>query len=937
MPTILHGRRDEQQAIRDLLDAAAQDDTGGGLLLIGDPGIGKTALLDAAAREASEAGMRVLRATGVESEAELPFASLHLLLAPHLDAVRDRLPEHQLAVLDGVLGRTDRPGGGTGSAPQRLITGLAVLGVLTELAALEKRPVVCVLDDAHWVDRASSEAFLIAMRRLHSDPVLMLCAARKTEEQAEGFHHQGVPMLQLGPLPPAEAADLLDRHAAGLTPAARSRILREADGNPLALTELPHASDADAEPAPGDALPFTRRLQLAFLDRTRNLPPGAHTLLTVAAAEEDGDLAAILGATRLLSTAEPEADLRAVLDAELLTVDGADRLSFRHPLLRAALRRHATPDERRRAHRALAEVLDGERRAWHRALAATGPDESVAAELERTARSARARGGHAAAAEAYQQAARLSTRPEHAAERLTLAAESALSAGRFARAQDLATAVTDPEAEAVAPVPQLRVRASAVHAAARFARGEYPSAHQLLLDAAAAPAPPPLAARLLLQDLHVAWYLGVRQLTETSEALAELPALPPDDPAAPLVGYVRSALRGILDAVGPAAGAPQPPPPPPPPPIRETVMESLRLGADLPRDLVQVCAATLAVGEEATAHEFAAELVEAARAQGADGVLPTVLFFLAEAELFHGRHRDALADATEALRVAEETEQRQWTGQLHGLLAYLSALDGDAERCRGSAEEARRAAGDDGPIAPGDSWALWALALLDLGAGRAEDALARLTALTTGRHGHTVAATHAVPDLVEAAVRVGRPEAAAAPLARFERWAAYARQDWSNALVQRCRALLAPDELAESYHRAARDGAEHLHRPFEHARSTLLYGEWLRRTRRRSEAQAQLRRALEEFERLGSTPWADRARTELRAAGDSEPGPRAQPGPPLLTPQELQVVRLAARGLSNRDIAARLFISPRTVGHHLYKAYPKLGVSSRTELTAVLD
>ncbi|WP_037571514.1 helix-turn-helix transcriptional regulator [Phaeacidiphilus oryzae] len=1029
MPMSLHGRREELEAIRRLLDAAERDGTGGSLLLLGDPGIGKTALLDAAAREADAAGMRVLRATGIESEAELPFAALQMLLAPDLGAVRSALPAPQLQALETAFGMSapsangssaaDASAGngsaGTPPASQRLVTGLAVLSALTELAAVAKQPVVCLIDDAHWVDRASADAVLIAMRRLQRDPVVVLAAAWPSAEDAA----EGVPVLRLGPLAPADAAALLDERAAGLPPAARSAVLREAQGNPLALTELPRAdrmghghaaahpdrpdhpdraghpvpSDRaepfaggdHADPSPDGTPPLTRRLQLAFLDRAQRLPSGTRALLTTAALEEDGDLAAVLRATRLLHAtgpapetgADPLTDLRAALDAELVSVEdgpggGGDRLRFHHPLLRAALRRQATVLERRRAHDALAAVLDGERRAWHRALAADAPDESVAADLERTALTARARGGHAAAAAAYQQSARLSTRPDRAAQRLTLAAESALAAGRFTHARLLAAEAAE-TADAAGQAPEgtgrasegiagqapegtagTRARAEAVHAAARFSQGEYPSAHQLLLDAAAAPAPPPLAARLLLQDVHVAWYLGAHRLAETASALDALPPLPPGDPTGPLVGYVRSALRGVLDSFTPAAepgpgreSAAVPPPPspspPPPPPIRETVLEALRLGADLPRDLVQVCGTTLAVGDDATTHEFAAELLEAARAQGADGLLPTVLFFLAEAELFHGRHRDALADATEALRVAEETGQRQWTGQLHGLLAYLAALDGDAERCRAAADRARSAPGGDGPTAPGDSWALWALGLLDLGAGRAEDALSRLLALATGPHGHTVAATHAVPDLVEAAVRLGRPEAAAEPLARFERWAAFARQAWADALVQRCRALLAPDESAEAHHLAARDGVQPLHRPFEHARSTLLYGEWLRRARRRSEAQAQLRRALEGFERLGAVPWARRAATELRAAGGTGEAAGAKNGSATedlatadLTPQELQVVRLAARGLSNRDIAARLFLSPRTVGHHLYKAYPKLGVSSRTELAGLL-
>jgi DNA-binding CsgD family transcriptional regulator len=664
----------ERRAVRELLDGARAG-RGGGLVVSGAPGSGASTLLAEAERDAAELGMRVLRSSGIEAEATIPYAALELMFRQH-SALLAELPEAQRGALEVAFGLASGP------APEALPTGLGVLGLLARLAA--ERPLLVVVDDAHWLDRPSTEALGIAVRRLGAEPVAVLATEHAVEIPL------GVPELRLG-----------------------------------------------------------------FSD-----------VLTAEAALDAGDL--------------------------------------------------------------------------------------------ETAQAAAARAGGA------------------------------------------------------------NPRLARVRAAVHFLRGSYPTAHQVLIDAAAQ-AEPPLAARLLLQDLHIAWYLGEDALRHSARALAEL-RLPEQDPVAPLVGYALPALR---IAVGEEAKLP---------PIRESVLEALRLGADLPRDLVQLCGLTLAMGDDVTAHEFAAELDAAAREKGLAGLRPTIRFFLAEAELFHDRYEDARAHTEAALALAAETGQHQWAGQLDGVLAYLAAVRGDADCCRTHAERALRASGEDNPTSAGGGWAQWALGLLDLGEGRAEDAVSRLEPLTTGARRHTVAALRAVPDLVEAAVRTGAPERAAGPLARFGRWAAATDQRWADALVRRCRALLAPDELAEDEHRAAL-AASAEERPFEQARTALLYGEWLRRARRAAEARGQLRQAAEVFDRLGAPRWAARARAELDAAA----GARAPGRTAALTPQELQIVRLAAQGLSNRDIAARLFLSPRTVGYHLYKAYPKLGVASRAELPRVVD
>jgi DNA-binding CsgD family transcriptional regulator len=909
--TLLYGRDGEQKAIEGLLDRITGLDgetgssSGGALLLTGDPGIGKTALLGFASRAAAERGMLVLSAVAVESESELPYATLHLLLGPHLGLL-DQLPPPQRAALEVAFGLS------TGPAPDRLLAGLGTLTLLTELAA--SRPVLCLLDDTHWMDRASADALLIVMRRLQADPVAVIGAARGGDRPPDAPDLGGIPVIEVAPLAPAAAAALLASQAAQLPPAEQYRVLAHADGNPLALTELPRlAPDED-----GNLLPLTSRLQLAFHGSITRLPARTQDLLLVAALADDGDLSTILAAGAVLGAGAD--DLEPAVAAGLLLAAGESRLEYRHPLVRAAVRQRAPVAQRIAAHRALAAALaDGSsdaeyRRVWHLGLAASGPDDELAAALQRTAGQARSRGGYAAAASAYERAARLSTSPADVTERLILAAEAALEAGQLTRAERFAAQADDDS------------RVTRVEGITQFLRGSYPAAHRLLLlaaDRAVKAGQPAQAARLLLQDAHVAWYLGLAELNDVIARLGTF-RFGDDEPLAPLIGYQLATHAVALDSYDR-----------PPSAARPVFTRARELGAQAPRDLVQVCGSTFLAGDDEVTHELAAELVAEARAQGASGQLPVLLFFLAEAELFLGRHHDAAADAAESLRIAEDTGQRQWTGQMHAFLSHLAALEGDADHCRDLSDEALRSPGAGGAVAIG-VWATWAAGLLDLGQGRAQDALTRLHSVVTGPHSYHVAGMRAIPDVVEAAVRAGAPTQAAEPLARFERWAGWTGQPSARALAERCRAMLAPDEQAESGYAAALRAHSVQDRPFERARTQLCYGEWLRRTRRRSEARPQLAGALEVFTRLGTAPWARRARAELDACGGQ--GTQAPEASWLaaLTPQELQVVRLAASGLSNRDIAAQLFLSPRTVGYHLYKAYPKLGIGSRANLPRVL-
>lgn len=897
---MLYGRIEEQAAIDRLL-TQAKAGSSGVLVLRGQPGIGKTALLDYAA---GTDGLRILRSVGVESEAELPYAGLHLLLGPWLNRIGS-IPEPQRRALEGAFGLA------AGSAADRLLVGLAVLSLLAELA--EDSPVLCIIDDAQWLDRASADALLLAARRLHAEGIALIFAAR---DSSDALPAPGLPELHLTGLHPAEAAGLLDSHSGKLTPAVRYRVLAEAGGNPLALLELPAALTAGSVGAayPG-SLPLPTRLQLAFYGQIVKLPAKTRTLLLVAA-EDAGDLDVVLRAGESLGAVLD--DLTPAEQAGLIRLTNSV-VSFRHPLVRAAVSNGAPSSNRLAVHRALAAALadpnQADRRAWHLAAATTGPEEQVAAELERTAIRAGERSGYAAAAAAYERAGRLSVAPDAKARRLTLAAEAACEIGDFDRARSLARSVRRETEDHT-----LRARLLGLCAKADFGQGALKDAHALLCTAVdlVEATDPHGALWILTEMVFLAWHLGDDAvIAETGDRLEGL-ALPAADPLLPLrqllIWLTQVPLGRTVTTL---------------PPMSEVIAGARRIGVEDPRNLLLTSGAGMAAGADAETNELAQTAVALVRNQGRIGLLPAALTYLATAQLYLGRYRDSLANATEAAQIAIDTAQPEWQSQANAVLANLAAIQGDEERCRCAAMSAF-----DDRSSVGAAGGQWGLALLDLGAGRAEVALSRLEHLAAGTIRYQLPIIRSIPDLIEAAVRIGEPDRAAGPLARFAGWAEDAGQPWIDALVQRCRALLASGTAAERHYRAALEIHEQ-HRPMELARTQLLYGEWLRRARRATESRTQLRSALETFDRLGAAPWADRARCELDAAGAAVPN-RRQPGAFAgLTPQELQIVRLAGTGLSNRDIAAQLFLSPRTVGHHLYKAYPKLGVTSRGELAAL--
>ncbi|MFD9906508.1 ATP-binding protein [Streptomyces sp. NPDC059063] len=914
----LYGRDAERAAVDELLDGARKQ-RGGVLVVRGEAGIGKTALLDHAADRATD--LRVLRGTGIESESELAYAGLHLLLGPYTDRL-GALPAPQARALRAAFGMTDatdavaEAGGdtGQGAAPDRFLVGLAALSLLGEIS--EERPLLVLLDDAQWLDQASAEALLFAARRLGSDPVALVFAVR----DGHPFPATGLAELRLTGLDEGAGTRLLHQHADGLPGHVRTLILQEAHGNPLALLELPAALSAAQRSGELHADFFhlgakavSERIERTFLGRVRALPAKAQDLLVVAAAEGTGELSAVLDAGKALD-ATPD-DLAAAEESRLIRVaDG--RLAFTHPLVRSAVYRAAPLALRTAAHHALAAATTADRRAWHRAAAATRPDESVAADLERTAEDARRRGGRQAEAAAYERAADLSPGDEQRARRLAAAAEAVENAGRQERAADLAD-----RAAAHPHDPVTRARLARIRATAANARGEQRAAHALLVDAAVEVGPhdAQAAAFMFLDAMSAAW--AVNDPGMIAQTSARLAALDPPSAVAPLF----TAVEGLAAvALGdPARGLPA---------VRALVDPATAAvrGAG-PWERASTHWWHQLIGDLDAAYDLARALERDCRARDDIGLMPAALFHLARAQLLLGRLRDATASASEGARIAEDTAQGLFAGNLRGVLAHVAAVEGDEERCR---DLTKQLAAQGLPIA--GAWSGGALALLDLGHGRHDEALHRLEELWAGPHGHSGFALYALPDLVESAVRVGRVARAEAAATAFTRWADATGQAWARAVALRCRALLAAaadTDAAEDLYTEAVRAHRHDNRPFERARTELLHGEWLRRKLRRSDARPRLRAALELFEAVGAASWAERARAELRATGETLAAADREPGLlDLLTPQELQVVRLAAEGLSNRDIAAQLFLSPRTVGYHLYKAYPKLGIASRGEL-----
>jgi DNA-binding CsgD family transcriptional regulator len=903
---MLYGRDAERSLIGELLDAA-RDSRSGALVVRGEPGVGKSALLLDTRERAAD--MYVLRARGVESESELPFAALHQLLRPAL-AFAERLPAPQAAALGGALGLEER------GPEERFLVFAACLSLLAELA--ERRPVLCLVDDAHWLDAASADALRFVARRLDAEGIVMLFAAREGDVRA---FDADLPTLLVGGLDVEAAGTLLARGAGvDATPSVRARLVERTGGNALALLEVPSVLTpgqlAGDEPLP-EALPMTRQVERVFLERVRRLPIDTQGLLLVAAADDSEDAALVGRAGEELGY-----DARALDDAEqagLVTVHGI-RLEFRHPLVRSAVYEAATWSEKRDAHRALAEALgrDGgqpDRRAWHLAASVLEYDEGVVQALEEAAERAEGRAGYIAAARALERAAALSPDGPDRGRRLASAARNASIVG----ADDHAVALAK-QAQPLVEDPLFRAEIARVLGLAEIRRGRPLDVLSTLIGAAreVATVEPRKGLELLLFATWAASDGGDPdgQLEVAGVASSVVPP-DEDDWSTFAVRYLVGC--GAMSAGDTARGVP----------LLERAIGWASASHD-ERAFYWASAGALWLGDDERAGDLASRSASLARESGALGVLAAALGVRASQLFLAQQFDEALLAAREGVELAREIRADNLVPLPLTVLAGVAAIQGRDEEARRQAEEALDVARAHGLTLRAAS-AMRALALVDLGRGRWAAALERLDALAEAQGaGVALVAMMTAPDRIEAAVRAGRPDEARLALPEYAAWAAHSGAAWVQPRLASCRALLAEgDEATAHFEEALRLLSDA--RPFDLARIHLLYGEHLRRKRHRTDSRVQLRAALEAFEAMRAAPWAERARAELRASGETarkrDPSTIDQ-----LTPQELQIIRFVRDGLSNKEVAAQLFLSPRTIDYHLRNVFVKLGIKSRTQL-----
>ena len=894
---VLHGRRVERGALERLL-GAVRGGQGRVLVVCGEPGVGKTALLEAVIGSAS--GFRVMRAAGVESEMELAFAALQQLCAPMLDRL-DRLPAPQQDALSVAFGLR------AGNAADRFLVGLAVLSLFSEVA--QEQPLLCVVDDAQWLDRASAQALVFVARRLLAESVALVLVTRDPSEELTGLQ-----ALVIEGLPTGDARALLGSALrVPLDERVRERIVAETRGNPLALLELPRGM-TPGELAGGfgllDTPGLSGRIEDSFRRRLAGLPSDTQRLLLVAAAEPVGDPVLVWRAAGRLGIA-----VQAAADTDgLLTI--AARVTFRHPLVRSAVYREASPEERQTVHRALADATDPEvdpdRRAWHLAQATPGFDEDVASELERSASRAQARGGLSAAAAFLERATTLTLDPVRRAERALAAAEAKYHAGALDVALGL-VAIADSGLLTefqCAHVDVLRAQiAFAVNrgrdapplllkAAKRLEFLDARLARETYLDA--------LTAAVLAHRLAT----GVGLLQVADAVRASPPVRSPRASDLLLDGWV------LLITEGYEAGTP----------MLKRALRAFR-SQSVPRDeeirwLWLACHTAYELWDDETWRLFSERLVELAREAGALAALPIALDALSSWTLFAGDFARAASLVEEGQAITEVTGSYPTA---YGPV-LLAACQGREDRATAliassSQEVARRGEG------MGLAVIQWASAILHNGLGRYEDALTAARQASEDPHDPP----RALPELIEAATRCGVPEDAADALERLSKTTQASGTDWGLGTEACSRALLSDGDAAE---RLYRESIERLGRTgvrLALARAHLLYGEWLRRARRRLDAREELRHAHQLFTDFGTEAFAERARVELVATGEHA-RKRSVETRDVLTAQEAQISRLAADDATNQEIAAQLFISPNTVDYHLRKAFRKLGVKSRHQL-----
>ncbi|WP_199438876.1 helix-turn-helix transcriptional regulator [Umezawaea beigongshangensis] len=899
----LLGRETERGALAALVEQAASG-SGGAVVVLGAPGIGKSALVAEAAARAEGRGIRVITAVGVESEEDVPCAGLHQLVHQLRDGI-DGLPGPQRAALRAAVGLVDE------AVPGLYLVGLAALTLLSDAAV--KTPLLVVVEDAHWMDRASLEVLGFVARRIESDPLALVAVTRGLDDR---LGSAGLPVLRLNPLTDAVSGELLDAVAPGLGQQVRRRLLEEAAGNPLALTELPVAlrSVGGAYALTPGPLPLTERLERTFTARVSRLPADTRAVLLLAALNGDGTVDECLAAAaRMLGRAVDVAALGPAVGAGLVEAWG---MVFRHPLVRSAMHHAATAAERQAAHAALAAELEGQpdRQAWHRAAATAGPDEQAARDLDSTAGRALRRGGVAAALGALRRAAELTADPSARADRLLRAAELALESGQcdvashlLVRARSLDLSVRDQGRAAWVGI-----------ALVEGAQGEGTATAELaeLAVEIAAGGEPVLGLRMLWGAvLHCFWgEPGPAARQRVTDAVGRMPVDADNADLVALRAYCTPVERG------------------------RDVFESLaaqleRSSEDAEGDQLLGSAAVTA-GAPALAGRLTARSLDPLRTQGRLSMLARALCVQAGSAARLGDVRTGHRAAEEAAELARATGQRLVHAMVHAIRAQLAAVCGDPLAEAWAAEAERTAL-------PGG--ARPALAIVQMARGQA--------ALCQGRYGDAFGHLHRVFDpadpafhpwlrfygvseLVEAAVRSESAEAARDVLEELTPLGELTPSPALLCGLRLARALLSPSDTAEPLYRAALDAVP-ADWPFERARVHLALGEWLRRHRRPAESRVVLQAAREVFDALGASAWAERARQELRAAGTSSPG-QDPATVDRLTSTELHVAQLAAQGLTNREIGERLYVSPRTVSTHLQRMFPKLGVTSRGELAAVL-
>jgi DNA-binding CsgD family transcriptional regulator len=899
----LVGREEECVAIDRLLEASAGGESSS-LVLRGEAGIGKTALLSYAAERSRE--RTVLGIAGVEAESDLGFAGLEGLLRPIIGKL-DELPQAQADALSAALGMA--PSGGS----DRLLVSAAALSLLA--AAAEDQPVLCLVDDVQFLDVASVEALLFSARRLRAEPVAMLFVVR--EGAGREVATPGLPEVMLEGLDAETAARLLEASAPAVAGPVREWLLAQAAGNPLALLELPGALSAaqlEGRAALPETAPLTSRLRSAFLQRVERLPAETQAALLIAALDDRDEVATV---TRALGEAGLPADAldAAERDGLLRITEGA--VEFRHPLVRSALLESSTHSHRRAGHAALAAALkadhDGDRRVWHQALATVSADEEVAAALEASARRYESRAGHASAATAFARAAELSGSDGSRMRRLAAAAQAAWAAGEPDQARALIARVLP-----LAP-DGLRAELLYLRGVIEARTGDLRGAIAVLVEAAETSDSPSFQLDALSEAAEAAAFAG-----ESAQGVAIGARAGAIEPHDELDRFRVSLLTGMAAELAGDHGR-----------AERLVRQAVQRGEQLEEPGALVSASLLATmgltgGNFADGLPASSRAVAIARERGLLSMLPLALWAQANALVGLGRFNLARSAAEEGIRLASDFGHRSGASWNLTVTALLDSLQGEESATRSHVDEAVELAAIGGGtliLAHAD----WMLGLLDLTLGRPDEATERLLPLTATERPefNPLIGFWSIPDLIEAAARSGRLEETADRFDRYANWVRYSPSAPRRSVLARCRALMGDGDVREQFEAAL--APEGFVSPFLMARTELLYGEWLRRQRQRREARPHLRRAADLFRQVGTTPWEERAEAELRATGEKarerDPSTLDQ-----LTPQELQIAGLVASGMTNRQIAAQLYLSPRTIDYHLRKVFSKLGVASRTEL-----